>query len=392
MTACALLLCLLLGLASCGSSADAGGAGDSGDDLPAANDSGGGLHAPASPVTEAAPPDGQSVSGEPATVTTPDLLGTVIRIAAYGVSEADLVEALDVVRDIDDKMSVNKADSEISKVNAAAGAAGAGVEVSPETYEVIALSLAFADRTEGAFDPALGGVTSLWKQDGSFGRLPEEAEVDEALGGVGAVNVSLEGDNAVRLSDARTKLDLGGVAKGYACEKTAEWLKAKGVKSALLDFGGNIYAFGRKANGEEWRVGVKTPLPGDSGVACTLTSDGKAIVTSGAYEKYFERNGKLYHHIIDPGTGRPSDSGLLSVTIVADSATEADALSTACFVQGLERGMALLTRSDGCEGIFITGDENGGSVYLTPGLKDRVEITDGRFTLEEPPGTNSKTQ
>jgi thiamine biosynthesis lipoprotein len=291
------------------------------------------------------------------------------------------------VRDIDGKMSVNRPDSEISKINDAAGTSG--VKASPETYGLIQDAVELSAYTGGAFDPALGGVTSLWKTDGSFGRLPEKPEVEAAIKGAGSANVALESGDVVRLTDRRTRLDLGGIAKGYACEKAADFLKAKGAKSALLDFGGNISAFGRKANGEEWMVGIKAPYPADQSVACALAIDGESVVTSGYYEKYFEQDGKLYHHIIDPQTGYPSDSGLLSATIVADSSTKADALSTACFVLGLDGGKELLAKTEGCEGIFITGDRSGnqsegsGVIHVTPGLKGRVSIMDERFTLEE---------
>jgi thiamine biosynthesis lipoprotein len=320
---------------------------------------------------------------EPATASTPDLLGTVIRVAAYGIPESTISEAFELVRDIDGKMSVNRPDSEISKVNDAAGTSG--VNVSPETYGLIKDAVELSAYTGGAFDPALGGVTSLWKTDGSFGRLPERAEIEAAIKGAGSANVALDIGDVVKLTDKRTRLDLGGIAKGYACEKAADFLKAKGAKSALLDFGGNILAFGRKADGAEWMVGVKAPYPEDEGVACALAIDGEAVFTSGYYEKYFEKEGELYHHIIDPQTGYPSDSGLLSATIVADSSTKADALSTACFVLGLDAGKELLAKTEGCEGIFITGSgsEGGGVIHVTPGLKGRVQITDERFTLDE---------
>jgi thiamine biosynthesis lipoprotein len=324
---------------------------------------------------------GDADAAEPVTITTPDLLGTIIRADAYGVQQSVLAQAMEIVRGIDARMSVNKPDSEISKINAAAGQSG--VKVSEETYSLIEGSIALSNETDGTFDPALGGVTTLWKVDGSFGRLPESAEIDAALPGAGSANVALEGGGVVKLTDERTGLDLGGIAKGYACEAAAEFLQESGSTSALLDFGGNIFAFGRKPDGSEWTVGVRAPYPGDGGIACALPIDGKAVVTSGYYEKYFEDGGMLYHHIIDPATGYPSDSGLLSATIVADSATKADALSTACFVLGLDRGMKLLAETDGCEGIFITGDESAGVIRVTPGLKGRVRVKDGRFTLEE---------
>jgi thiamine biosynthesis lipoprotein len=399
----------LFGLASCGPAAGSAGFGAGGDEVredppvgaeqgelegepkeastPASDDAASGRGEPTAEPEDATSKQETQTQGDPVEASTPDLLGTVIRVAAYGIPESDISEAFELVRDIDGKMSVNKPDSELSKINDAAGTSG--VKVSPETYGLIKEAVELSAYTGGTFDPALGGVTSLWKTDGSFGRLPEKTEVQAALKGAGSANVAIESEDAVKLTDKRTRLDLGGIAKGYACEKAAEFLKAKGAKSALLDFGGNILAFGRKADGGEWMVGIKAPYPEDEGVACALAIDGEAVVTSGYYEKYFEKDGKLYHHILDPKTGYPSDSGLLSATIVAASSTKADALSTACFVLGYEKGKELLAKTEGCEGIFITGNvsEDGtgsaGIVHTTPGLKGRVSILDKRFTLEE---------
>jgi thiamine biosynthesis lipoprotein len=398
------LSCLLFGLASCEPAADPAGFGASAGSADGADSAGedagadpGQLGGEPDETAAAAAGDASSARGssdatpetsdEPVSASTPDLLGTVIRVAAYGITESDISESFEIVRNIDGKMSVNRPDSEISKINDAAGTGG--VKVSPETYSLIEASVELSAYTGGTFDPALGGVTSLWKTGSSFGRLPEKTEVEEAIGGAGSAHAALEGGGVVKLTDRRTKLDLGGVATGYACEEAADFLKAKGAKSALLDFGGNIFAFGLKANGEKWTVGIKAPYPEDDGVACALAIDGEAVVTSGYYEKYFEKDGKLYHHILDPQTGYPSDSGLLSATIVASSATKADALSTACFVLGFEKGSELLAKTEGCEGIFITEDGsgnengNGGVVHVTPGLKGRVRIMDVRFTLEE---------
>jgi thiamine biosynthesis lipoprotein len=174
------------------------------------------------------------------------------------------------------------------------------------------------------------------------------------------------------------RLDLGGIAKGYACDKAVEILKNAGVKHGIIDMGGNVYAYGAKPDGSPWRVGVKSPFAGENGYFGALAVTGRAVVTSGVYERFFEQDGRFYHHIMDPKTGGPVRNGLVSVTIVGASATQADALSTACFVLGAERGLAALAATSDAEGVFVSEDL---TVRVTPGLKNLFRITDDRFRL-----------
>jgi thiamine biosynthesis lipoprotein len=176
------------------------------------------------------------------------------------------------------------------------------------------------------------------------------------------------------------KLDLGGIAKGYACDKALESLKDSGAKSALLDLGGNIYALGKKPDGSDWKVGVIVPYAGEGGVACSVSVSDRAIVTSGSYQRFFSKDGKTYHHILDPATGYPADNDLLSATIVGPSATDADGFSTACFVIGRASGVALIESVPEYEAIFITKDNK---IYVTSGLAGQVQVLDERFRLEE---------
>jgi thiamine biosynthesis lipoprotein len=145
-----------------------------------------------------------------------------------------------------------------------------------------------------------------------------------------------------------------------------------------LDFGGNVYVLGTKPDGSDWRVGIRLPLMGESGVACVVETRDISIVTSGGYERFFERDGAVYHHLLDPETGYPAQSGLLSATVIAPASTDADGFSTACFVLGLEEGLRLLAEND-LDGIFISETHR---IYATEGLKDRIRVTDERFSLE----------
>ena len=173
-------------------------------------------------------------------------------------------------------------------------------------------------------------------------------------------------------------VDLGGIAKGYASDKVAELLKEKGVASAIVSLGGNVYGVGTKPDGEKWEVALANPL--DANDYCGLISiENQAVVTSGGYQRYFEENGKKYHHIIDPATGYPAESGLLSVTIISDSGTEADVLSTALYVMGLEKALAFWQEHGGFEAIFVT---EAGEVIATEGADACFEFEgrDNDFT------------
>ena len=171
--------------------------------------------------------------------------------------------------------------------------------------------------------------------------------------------------NGDRISlPAGTQIDPGAIAKGYIADLLKEFLQENGVESAIIDLGGNVLCISGRPDGTPFRIGVRRPFSDASDSMVILEVDGRSVVTSGVYERYFEEDGVLYHHLLDPETGYPCDSGLLSVTILSDSSAEGDALSTACFVLGLEKGMELAV-SAGVEAIFI--DENY-ELHFTPGF------------------------
>ncbi|MCC8122839.1 MAG: FAD:protein FMN transferase [Oscillospiraceae bacterium] len=311
--------------------------------------------------------------------TRANLLGTVITVSTYEtISAEDYRAVFDVVADIDKRMSANSTDSELAAVNASSGIAP--IAVSDDLYGLIQEACDFAAYSGGAFDPTVGAVLALWKQDGEFAVRPTDAEIEEKRALVNYRNVIFE-DGTIFLPKAGMRLDLGGIAKGYACDQALACLQERGITSALLDFGGNIYAAGTRPNGDPWRIGVTVPLAGESGQSvCALNVRDCSVVTSGGYQRYFTEDDTTYHHIIDPQTGYPAESGLLSVTILNQSSTQADALSTACFVLGLEDGMQLLESIEGSEGIFITADY---TIYATSGLTGALTVTDDRFTLAD---------
>jgi thiamine biosynthesis lipoprotein len=307
------------------------------------------------------------------------LLGTVVTVSLYGEdAEAAANQCFDAIADIDRRMSVNRPDSEISLLNQNGGRSA--VSVSPDTYALIGRSLYFSGKSGGAFDVSIGAVTDLWKIDGTFARLPSLQEIETRLPLVDYRNIVTHGENSVSLARAGMIIDLGGIAKGYACDRSAQILKDSQIKSALLDLGGNVFALGGKPDGSAWRVGIKSPVIGDSSIACALEIRDKSVVTSGGYERFLEHEGVVYHHLLNPETGMSARGGLLSVTIVADSSTDADILSTACFVLGLENGMRLLQEEDtqGYEAIFITEDKQ---IFATAGIQRNIINISPAYTL-----------
>jgi thiamine biosynthesis lipoprotein len=233
--------------------------------------------------------------------------------------------------------------------------------------------------TDGAFDATISPIVRLWGIGTEDARVPTREEIASALLSVGYQDIALDrGASAVTLGKKGMRLDLGGIAKGHACDEAVGILKNAGVSHAIIDLGGNIYAYGTRPDGSPWRVGVKSPLLGENEYFAIVTASEQAVVTSGVYERFLESGGALYHHIMDPRTGYPVDNGLLSVTIVSGSSTQADALSTACFVLGAERGIEYLSGLPGVEGIFVSDDL---SVKVTDGLKGSFTVKDGRFRL-----------
>lgn len=242
--------------------------------------------------------------------------------------------------------------------------------ISPETEELLRFTLEIAEQTGGALDPTIYPLVDAWGFVSGEYHVPAEQELMELLEYTGYEKVSLQ-ENAVSLP-AGTEIDLGAVGKGYTGQELSSLLRNQGITSALLDIGGNIQMIGRRPDGTKWRLGIKNPFgEGSFGI---LETEDCAVVTSGGYERYFtHEDGKTYWHILDPATGRPADSGLASVTIIAEDGSLCDALSTAIFVMGLEEGTAYWRTRDDFEMLLMTQD---GEIYLTDGIHND-------FTLED---------
>ena len=185
-------------------------------------------------------------------------------------------------------------------------------------------------------------------------------------------------NGTVFLTKTGMKLDLGAIAKGYAADDIAHLLISHKIKKAIIDLGGNIYALGEKEPGENWNIGIRDPETERGEPVLSISVNNTSIVTSGIYERFFEVDGKKYHHILDPRTGYPVENELLSVTIVATSSMDADALSTSTFLLGTDKGMSLIEQTKNVDAIFINKKRE---VKLSSGLRGKIKILDDRFVL-----------
>ncbi len=244
-------------------------------------------------------------------------------------------------------------------------------EASPELAEVLSRCLQLCRETGGALNIALYPVTQAWGFTSKDYHVPDPATLADAMGKIQWEEIGLEG-NLVTLP-AQMELDLGSVGKGWLTNRCVDILEENQVKSALLDLGGNIYALGRKEDGNSWRIGIQDPF--GEGIVCSFTAEDEAVVTSGTYQRYFEKDGKRYHHILDSETGYPVENGLESVTVILKDAFVADALSTACFVMGLEDSAAF--RREHYPEAAMVWVTSQGQVYYTENLENRIQLADG---------------
>lgn len=308
-------------------------------------------------------------------------LGTINEITLYDITKKSgdkiLKECEAILKDIDNKMSCQIASSEISKINDNAGKNY--VKVSKDTYYVIKESIKFSSMSNDTFDISIGPIINLWGIGTENARIPSEKEIKDNITLVNYKDILLDDDShSVKLAKKNMKIDLGGIAKGYAADKIYEHLKDEKLESALINLGGNIYVLGNKENNQLFSIGVQDPTKPRGNSIGNIKVSNKSVVTSGIYERYFEKNNKIYHHMLDPHTGYPFDNNLSSVTIVSDKSIICDALSTTTFGLGVKDGLKLVESLDGVDAIFITKDKK---IYLSSNLKDKFNLTDSSFTI-----------
>lgn len=243
--------------------------------------------------------------------------------------------------------------------------------ISEDLAALLSEGLDITRESDGAFDIAIAPLTSLWDFTAEDPEVPDDAAIQKALPLCSSDGVTIDGEDITLLSDD-IQFDVGAIAKGYIADRLKDFLMKKGVKSAIINLGGNVLCIGSKPDGTPFKIGIQKPFADRNETEAVMDITGKSVVSSGIYERCFKQDGKLYHHILNPQTGYPYDNGLISVTIISDQSVDGDALSTTCFALGLEDGLKFAEKK-GVQAVFITEDYE---LHYTDGFRDEIRVTD----------------
>lgn len=243
--------------------------------------------------------------------------------------------------------------------------------ISEGLASLLSQGLSITRESDGAFDIAIAPLTSLWDFTAEDPKVPDDAAIQKALPLCSSDGVTIDGQDITLPSDD-IQFDVGAIAKGYIADRMKDLLVKKGVKSAIINLGGNVLCIGSKPDGTPFKVGIQKPFADRNETEAVMDITGKSVVSSGIYERCFKQGGKLYHHILNPQTGYPYDNGLISVTIISDQSVDGDALSTTCFALGLEDGLKFAEKK-GVQAVFITEDYE---LHYTDGFQDEINVTD----------------
>lgn len=298
------------------------------------------------------------------------LMDTIVDVTAYGPgAEAAVKAAFAEFRRLHDISNHFDPASQVSQISRAAGRGP--VKADPDLIYMLQRSRELSDKLDGVFDVTVGPLSELWGVGRKGDYVPTQAEIDAVLPLVNYRLVKVdEAAGTVYLPKVGMKLDLGGIAKGYAVDKAIAVLKSHGIQSALINAGGDVRIIGRRPDGNPWRIGVQHPRKGDAVIAKLALTDWDTMETSGDYQRFITVGGVRYSHILDPRTGRQPRQ-LASVTMAVNNSADGDIFSTALFILGPERGLALLGQFPGVEAIMV---DDGGRVTVSPGLAGKAEI------------------
>lgn len=301
------------------------------------------------------------------------MMGTIITQRVYASNaRAAIQETSARLKAIENLMTINAPGGDVNSLNEAAGKKP--VVLSPETINILKTAKKYAEISRGAFDVTIGPLVKAWGVFTDNPRIPSQDEIDRLLKLTDYRKLKVDTVNSKAMLELPGMIaDLGGIAKGYAGDEAIKIYRKYGIKSAYINLGGNVVVLGTKPDGKPWRIGIQNPRAENGFYIGIVEVTDKAVVTSGDYERFFEKDGIRYHHILDPNTGYPADSGLISATIVTDISMDADALSTSVFVLGLKKGWELVKNLKGVEAIFITKEKE---VYVTEGLKNSFTFSD----------------
>ena len=298
-------------------------------------------------------------------VATRDIfaMDTYMTLSAYGEHGEQAVEqAEQLIEELDERLSTGNPESEISQLNRDGKAI-----LSEDTYAILKQALSICEQTDGAFHPAIYPLMELWGFPTKEFRVPDEKEIEQQCSLLDIGEIYLEDDTrTVSFGKEGMKVDLGGIAKGYTSSRVIDSMREAEVTSAMINLGGNVQTLGTKPDGSLWHVAIQNPDE-DQGYLGVLETSDKAVITSGGYERYFEENGTIYHHILDPASGYPANNGLTSVTIVSGDGMLADGLSTSLFVMGVERATEFWRENGDAFDMILLTDQD--ELYVTEGIE-----------------------
>ena len=316
-------------------------------------------------------------SQEPVSATAIKL-NTAVTVTIYDSQDRELLtECMNLCDKYEKIFSRTASDSELYQLNQRELTPVAGTEdtfqVSDPLAELIRKGLYYSELSEGAFDIAIEPLTSLWDFTAEDPQVPEDRLIQEALTKCDYHNVSVSDNNEVILKTEDTAIELGAIAKGYIADRLKDYLISQGVKSAIINLGGNVLCIGGKPDDSSFKIGIQKPFADRSETIAVMDIKDKSVVSSGVYERCFEQDGTLYHHLLNPRTGYPYDNGLIAVTIISDESVDGDALSTTCFALGLEDGMKLAESLDNVQAFFVTSDYE---IHYTKDFQKEITVTE----------------
>lgn len=294
------------------------------------------------------------------------MLNTFVTVTLYDMDDPEILsDCLDLCQSYENIFSKTIEGSEVYKLNHRP-ASEKTVTVSPDVEALLSKGFYYSQISDGAFDITVEPLSSLWDFTSPDPVVPPDEKIQEARKKVDYRNLKLEGNSLTFLSPD-TSLDFGAIAKGYIADRMKDFLLEQGVKSAIINLGGNVLCVGQRPDGTPFKIGLQKPYADRNETIETLNINDMSVVSSGVYERHFEKDGVNYHHILNPGDGYPYDNGLVSVTILSELSADGDGLSTTCFSLGLKKGMELLDSTDGVYGVFITED---GEVHYSQGARE----------------------
>jgi len=308
-------------------------------------------------------------------------LGTRVELSVFeGGSSNILREAVNLISALENELSRNMEQSEIFNININAGISS--VNVSENAFFIINKSLYYSELSEGSFDITVGPLVSLWGIGTAEVKVPSPDEIHAAVDLIDFRRIKLTtspSGKMVFLEQKGMEIDLGGIAKGFIADKVYELLKADGVKSAIINLGGDVRLLGRRSEGRLFRIGIQDPFAGRGEYLGIYEGENISIVASGVYERYYEEDGVRYHHIFDPKTGYPADNDIMGISVITDKTADADALSTLLFMLGAKGALEFTEGLENAEVIIITKDKK---VILSSGIKNSFRLLNNDFVIQ----------